>query len=175
MNATRNDRFLRVVEPQRERLWRFVRVSVRGDDELARDVMAETILLALERFHQVRDEQAIVSWLFTIARNVLVSYRRRHGRTDRFAHQTADDLPAVTPSPDRLADVALLHDAMACLSPLLRETLMLADVADMTLADVAAVQGATEAAVKARVSRARERLRTLLGVRQPLPHGDSHG
>lgn len=162
----RHRRFLELVEPQRERLWRYLRASVHGDDELVRDVMADTIAQALESMSQLREPTMVVAWLFTIARRTLQRYREQRRRTEALPPDHHETVASTTTSPDVLADVAMLHAMLARLTPLLRETLVLSDLADLPLADIAAMHGVSESAVKSRVSRARDELRRMAG--EPL-------
>jgi DNA-directed RNA polymerase specialized sigma24 family protein len=81
----------------------------------AEEVLAETLLTALERGHQLRDETALRAWLLRIATNEALGMRRRSGRLIRL-----DSLPE-TGSPVAMDTAALdrsvLKDALGSLPP----------------------------------------------------------
>ncbi|HLP28554.1 MAG TPA: RNA polymerase sigma factor [Candidatus Didemnitutus sp.] len=158
----KQQRFLSVLEPLRVRLWRYVRLSVSGSEEDVRDVIQDTILEAWESFDRLRSDQAALSWLFTIARRCAI---RSSGRRARLVVLSPDQLPDIATAasgPDLLTDTALLLDALEKLSPMIRESIILADVLDMKLEDVAITQGVSLSAVKSRVTRGREQLKRIL-------------
>lgn len=72
------------------------------------------------------------------------------------------DIATAASGPDLLTDTALLLDALEKLSPMIRESIILADVLDMKLEDVAITQGVSLSAVKSRVTRGREQLKRIL-------------
>lgn len=158
----RQQRFLSVLEPLRSRLWRYVRLSVSGSDDDVRDAIQDTILEAWESFDRLRSEEAVVSWLFTIARRCAIRSSVNRSRLVVLSHDEMPDLPTSAAGPDQQADFALLLDVLQKLSPVIRESIILADVLDMKLEDVAATQGVSLSAIKSRVTRGREQLKRIL-------------
>jgi RNA polymerase sigma factor (sigma-70 family) len=66
----------------RHRLVRYVRALV-DDAALAEDVVQEALLKALRAAPDVRDEDALTSWLFRVARNAAYDLHRRRSREAR--------------------------------------------------------------------------------------------
>ena len=62
--------FLRLYEPVHESFARFCHARAFGLME-AEDLISESILCALEQFHQLKEEKAFLSYLFSIATNLL--------------------------------------------------------------------------------------------------------
>ena len=59
--------FMQLYTPVHERLARFVQ-SLEWDKEEARDIVAETVMTALEQFASLRNHDAFLYYLFTIAK-----------------------------------------------------------------------------------------------------------
>lgn len=159
----RRERFMQLYAPLRPRLARFA-AAMTNDREEARDLVAETTLVAYERFQELRNPQAFLSWLFTIASRL---YRKRRVRGGRFGHydeEQARRIPDSGTSPDVSADVALLYTVLAQLPQEQREAVILFEIADLPLKEISAIQETTLSGVKSRVTRGRKRLAELLGA-----------
>jgi RNA polymerase sigma-70 factor (ECF subfamily) len=145
----------------------------------AEDVVQETFVRAFRARHQVESAAGARAWLYTIARHVCQRlHRPRAGQPDHFEPLESLDrlLPRPTPEiPDlatsdsspldhtRLAEAReLVERALERLPEPFRRVLILADVAELTASEVAAVLGLKEATVKTRLHRGRLKLREVL-------------
>lgn len=160
----RQQRFLELFEPIRERLWRFIRVVSRADSDTVDDVMSETVLIVYQQLDSLKDEKAFASYCFTIARRV---YRKMLWRQRIFSvfDPTSHEQISAHPSPEQSADVALVYDALNKLPIAMRETLILFELFDLSLEGIRAIQGGTLSGVKSRLKRGREKLALILGER----------
>jgi RNA polymerase sigma-70 factor (ECF subfamily) len=52
-----------------------------GNQYDAEDLIQETFFIGLKKFDQLRDENKIRSWLFTILKNIYLKYRRQNGNS----------------------------------------------------------------------------------------------
>lgn len=60
-------------------IYRFIYSRTNGNKQLAEDIAQETFIRAWEKAHQFNvSKGSIKTWLFTIARNLLVDYFRKH-------------------------------------------------------------------------------------------------
>jgi RNA polymerase sigma factor (sigma-70 family) len=142
------------------RLFNFLaRLSRRRD--VAEDLLDETWLRFVDRAHRLEPETRLGPFLFTVARNLHVSYCRSRMLEDA---QTADAIglwPLGTPQPSPFdATVAnetgrRIEQAVAALPSPHREALLLVAVEGMKPAEAAMVCGITPAAMRQRLSRAR--------------------
>ncbi|OYV58704.1 MAG: hypothetical protein B7X01_03535 [Acidiphilium sp. 21-62-4] len=66
--------------------------------------------------------------------------------------------------PDVAAEIALVREALDRLPPKMKETILLFDVADLSLEEIRKIQGGTLSGVKSRLKRGREELRFMLGI-----------
>lgn len=114
---------------------------------------------------------AFSTWLYAIARNKSIDYRRRNGRRTTMEipvdEDGWDDLPSATPSPeDALGRGQERAAVLNCLgrlkNALQREALMLWALEDMRLADIATAQQSPEGTVKTRLFHGRKNLRSCL-------------
>lgn len=163
ITAQEKERFIALLAPSRHRLVHFARMMTQ-DYEDARDLVGETILQALEGFDRIRDEQAFVGYLFTIATRL---HRRRRWRGRLFGaldERQAASVADSAPPPDVAADALLLYRALGCLPEKQRETLVLFELTGLSLKEVQEIQGGSLSGVKLRLHRGRRRLAELLGV-----------
>lgn len=160
----RQQRFTALLEPLHGRLLRFARANTR-QSESARDLASEAILAAWRNFDTIRDEQALLSYLFTTVSRLAARERERSKRHAEFDAEEHEHRSGGV-SPDLAAEVALLHEALWKLPEEMREAVTLFEVAGFSIDEIARMQNAGISAVKMRISRGRERLKELLGIHE---------
>lgn len=145
--------------------------------EDAADVVAETLLIAWRRLDAVPEDHEARYWLLGVARRVLSNHRRSNARRQRLGERLRDDLRRVGRR-DHTADVetgVVVATAMEGLRAADREVLQLAAWEGLGSEEIALVLGISSAAARARLHRARGRLRDRLrrmgwaAVQQPPP------
>ncbi len=138
------------------RRWMYARVDNREDaDDLVQQVF-EKALLQGKRFCSVDNARA---WLFRVAKNTLIDWRRTH----RESIDLVDSLPAEQPEYDAVDELSeCLPRVLAELPPQDREAIVHCDLNGMPQARFARLKGLTLAGAKSRVQRARRRLRQTL-------------
>lgn len=131
---------------------------------------------------------AFATWLLTLTRNKTIDQIRRHGK--RIAAEDAFDELAdpqqsiewgsdTAPDPQTLQEraqrgAAVRHCLQRLRNPLQRESLTLWALDDMSILDIAGVQGAPEGTVKTRLLHGRLNLRKCM-ERWFAQEGNSHG
>lgn len=166
----RQERFLELLLPLRNRLVHFARAMTRNREE-ANDLVSDTILAALERFDAVRGKEAFLSYLFTIAVRI---HRRRQWRGRLFGSYNEEEASAIADegaAPDRSADVAMLHHALDKLPERQREAVVLFEISDLSLEEIRVIQGGSLSGVKSRIVRGRRKLAELLGATENSVQG----
>jgi RNA polymerase sigma factor (sigma-70 family) len=131
---------------------------------VAEDLLEETWLRLVKHAHRLRPDTRLGPWLFTVARNLHVSYVRSRMIED----STAAGLMALWPfsversSPFEATAASELERrierALATLPPASREVLLLVGVAGLDHPDAADVCGITPEALRQRLHRARAML-----------------
>lgn len=138
-------------------------VSLRGGDEAAREAVQEATLRAYLSLDNLREPERFGSWLCGIARNVC-----RERLPLVFPWEAAMVEPLLPTSPDAAAIVEAraearqVREAVALLSPALREVTQRHYFEGWTLPEIAAQLGINLSAAKVRLYEARKRLRPLL-------------
>ncbi len=172
--GTKQREFLALLMPVLPKLSRFCQAMCRdkhGPDwssnaERAKELVSETILKAYEHFDKIREPNAFLSYLFTIA-----SRTNRHERVRSKRWQPISDIEMEAfaderNAPDANADVAHLYAALAKLPKKQREAIIMSEITGLKLEEVASIQSSSLSAVKSRVSRGRKKLAKLLGVNE---------
>ncbi|WGY01380.1 sigma-70 family RNA polymerase sigma factor [Nocardioides sp. QY071] len=138
--------------------------------EDAADVTADTFLVAWRRLGHVPRGDAARPWLYGVARRTLANHRRGEGRRaalgDRLRRQLAH---AVADLADEVVHRADVTAAMRRLSARDEEVLQLHLWEGLEPREIADVLGVPASVVRPRLSRARSRLRELLGNDPPAP------
>jgi RNA polymerase sigma-70 factor (ECF subfamily) len=153
------DRLERVFLERLDHLYNFLRVWLR-DDYLAEDVTQQVFLKACQARDRFRgDDDAMVGWLFRIARNEAINVSRLRGRETSWDAMRAAAPEPVDPGepPDVAAlrseqrrEVAHLLDR---LSPAQRELLHLRFGAGLSLVQIAGTLGISDVAARQRLRR----------------------
>jgi RNA polymerase sigma-70 factor (ECF subfamily) len=134
-----------------------------GEDELARDFTQETFVRVHQRLDQFRGESAFGTWLHTIAVSVsLNGLRRRRRREDREIDLDEMDL-GYTPASTGAEVKERLEQAIEGLPEIYRTVFLMHDLEGFSHQEIAAALDLAEGTSKARLSRARARLRQSLG------------
>ncbi|MEV4655788.1 sigma-70 family RNA polymerase sigma factor [Micromonospora sp. NPDC049301] len=158
------DRFRRVYAANFEPLLAYAMRRVEQPEDAA-DVVAETFLVAWRRSREMPPEPEVRLWLHGVARRVLANHHRgglRRGRLGERLRQRLRAAVTVDPGsevPERLT----MQAALARLGELDREVLTLTFWEGLEPREVATVLHVSPAAVRTRLSRARARLRDLVG------------
>ncbi len=139
--------------------------------EVAEDLLDETWLRFVDRAPKLRPDTQIGPFLFTVARNLFISYCRSRSLEQSLATEMIGLWPLGTPSPSPFdATVAdetghRIDAALASLPALYREALLLVVFEEMSPAAAAVVCNVTPEAMRQRLSRARVMLARTLDER----------
>jgi len=158
--------FLTLYERHRTPVFRFA-CRVLGSAAQAEDVTQECFLSVLRRPEAFQAERASLrTYLYAITRHLSWQHLRRSGleMTVEELPESADRMETAEPL-RRMLDgeaAAAVRRAIGMLSPLQREAIVLFEYQDMSLAEIAMVCETDVGTIKARLHRARERLRREL-------------
>jgi RNA polymerase sigma-70 factor (ECF subfamily) len=138
-----------------------------GHSDTARDLTQE-VFLRVTRSAAPDSPAGSRAWVFTIARNLAFNHIRDRGRRPVVVsadtpgpERAASELPAaITPAAQELA--AAIREALDALQDLDRDVFLLRESAGLSYDEIAATCDLTTEAVRARLRRAREHLRSRL-------------
>ena len=129
----------------------------------AADVVAETFLVAWRRRREIPAGGEARLWLYGVARRVLANHHRGGVRRERLGQRLRQRLALATDPAEEVPQRLAVRDALARLGELDREVLLLTVWEGLEPREAAAVLDVSPAAVRTRLSRARARLRQLVG------------
>jgi RNA polymerase sigma-70 factor (ECF subfamily) len=161
----------RLIQQYQQRLYRYL-LFLTGDTALAEDLFQETWVRVLERGHQYNAKSKFESWLFAIARNLVIDVSRK--KKTRSLEELADpksNQPFEPPDERSASALQLLvtreHQQALQLSLLkipayYREVLLLRFHEELALEEIAAVLATPLSTVKSRLYRGLEALKSVL-------------
>ena len=168
------DAFAAIHAQFNRRLFNFLARLARGRD-VAEDLLEETWLRFVDRGPKLRPDTRLAPFLFTIARNLYVSYCRSRALEHSHTASLIGLWPAGSTGPSPFESAAVgqierrLEAAIADLPSIYREALLLVVVDGMRTADAAQACGIAPDALRQRVSRARAMIAKRLELVESIP------
>jgi RNA polymerase sigma-70 factor, ECF subfamily len=156
--ATRQDEFERIAMPHTRSLLRVAR-RMTSDNDVAADLVQETMLAAWRGFHQFRSGTNARAWLFRI----LINAVHGRGRKLRATPSTAPIGERDFPSDAGALAGSEVAQALEQLPPEQKEVLLLGVVEGFTSQEMAGILSIPIGTVMSRMSRGRQALRDVLG------------
>ena len=151
-----------------------------GERHVAEDLFQETFVRVVKTLGTFRPEASLSTWIFTIARNLSLDWLKAKRRHREMALDAAtseekgrviyfkDVMRSSSASPDDRAetteDERRVTAALAQLTPIKREALVLRVYAGLQYSEIARIQGAPVGTVKFRIHEAVRDLTKLMGV-----------
>ena len=170
------DAFDEIHSTLNDRLFNFL-CRLTNQRDVAEDLLEETWLRLVTHAQRLREDTNLPAWLFTVARNLHVSYCRSRLLEGSRAGDLIGLWPSGTPArtPFDVAESSELQrqiaQAFASLPTIYREALLLVGVEGMQAADAAGICGVTPEAMRQRASRGRALLARRLEELQAPPTG----
>jgi len=145
------------------RLFSFLlRLSRRRD--VAEDLLEETWLRLVSHCHRLRPDTQLAPWLFTVARNLYISYQRARAFEDSQSAGLIGLWPSGQMRQSPFEETAAneterrLEAAISALPSMYREVVLLVGVEGFRPIEAAAICGVTPETLRQRLSRARAQL-----------------
>lgn len=152
----------RLIERYQHRLLRYL-VFLTGNRELAEDIFQETWIRVMERGKQYNGKSKFDTWLFAIARHLVIDWSRKKTTSslealqEQFGNEHAFDVASNGPSPFDAVTTRenreSVQTALGQLDSLHREVLVLRFHEELSLEEIATVTGAPLSTVKSRLYR----------------------
>jgi len=159
--------FIEAYERHYTKLFAYVYSRV-GNVELAKDLTAEVFEKAYVKGHSVREAAAYTTWLFMIAKNVVIGHYRRQKREHNGLARVKDSLWLTERQPDPETgalygeEVSNLMRHLRKLSGRDQELLALKFEGELSYAEISRVLRLSEVNVRVSIFRALKRLRGLM-------------
>lgn len=166
--------FLETIAHLRPSLHRYC-ARMTGSVPDGEDVVQEALFTAYRKLDTFDDEQRLEPWLFRIAHNRCIDFLRRRGVREEA------ELEAEAEMPDSIAMVDPVGPALGraveqlvlTLPPKERACVLLKDVLDYSLEEIAALVGSTVGGVKAALNRGRTKLAEISDRKPQSPRATS--
>lgn len=151
-----NTEIIHVWNDINDRLTKFVYGKVK-DPDLTKDIVQDVFLKAFTKFDTLKNKEKLVSWIYQITRNEIIS----HFRKLKF-DTPSDNIEAAEDTNDSLTS-ELTH----CISPFInslpekyKQAIVMADIENIPQKEIAERLNISYSGAKSRVQRARELLKS---------------
>lgn len=149
--------------------WQYVH-----DVDEARDLAQEAFIRIYRKLSTFHGHETFVPWMLRLTRNLCVDrLRRRKARppASDVAIEDGPELPDTAPGPARITEAGaeqnLVHRALARVTEINREMIVLKDIHGLDLKEIAALLGIPVGTVKSRSNRARLELARVIVTLDP--------
>jgi RNA polymerase sigma-70 factor (ECF subfamily) len=150
--------FAELITRYKQRLFH-VLVRLVNDVALAEELCQRTLVKATFNLHKLRDSQAFYAWLLVMAKGTAKDELKHYSRRNREPYEDAL-MGAENPEPLHTTKDAI-RVVLGRLSAEDRLIVLLADLEQLSVAEIAGRLGTKESAAKMRIKRARARFRTM--------------
>src|SRR5579863_952531 len=157
--------FLETIAQLRPPLHRYC-ARMAGSAMDGEDVVQEALFEAYRKLDKFDESRPLKPWLFRIAHNRCIDFLRRRGARDEAEATAAVPETIFSTEPSTLGIGDALEHLVLTLPPKERACVLLKDVFDYTLEEIAEMVDSTIGGVKAALNRAR----TRLAASSPRPH-----
>lgn len=165
-----------LIELYQHRLFRYL-LFLTGNRDQSQDLFQETWLRVLERGSQYTGRARFDTWMFAIARNLMLDNARKRSTVSLDEAMDPDrerplEIAADAPSPfdhfQSQEQAARIGHALLSLHPLYREVLVLRFHEELSLEEIAQISSAPLSTVKSRLYRGMAALRPVLKLNRDL-------
>jgi RNA polymerase sigma-70 factor, ECF subfamily len=154
VQAGQSEQFVVLYDLYFDKIYRFLFFRIHHK-ELAEDLTSQTFLQAYDKIHQYNASKgAFGAWLYRIARNLMIDEVRRKKPTDNIDdHFDLQDKTNIEHETDQIINSDAVKKLLAQLPADARELITLRLWDELSYAEIAAVTGKTEGALKMQFSR----------------------
>ena len=151
-------KLLQVWQELNEQLFRFVYAKIK-DSETSKDIVQDVFIKVFTNIDSLNDQDKIVSWIYQITRNEIVTYFRKNKisipEDKNLSHQPEEK--------DLTSEFSQCIEPMIDLLPeIYKEALLLSEIKNISQKELAAQLGISYSTAKSRVQRGRKKLKDLL-------------
>ncbi|MFN5919722.1 MAG: RNA polymerase sigma factor [Bacteroidota bacterium] len=158
MKFSKQERFMQVYAPVHERFERYCKTRAYGEFYF-KDIMHDTLLIAFEKFDEVKSTEAFLHFLFGTAARLLSNQRRKKRAeyvellSEQFGHIQSDELGI-----EKKLEIKNLYVQLNKLDTTTRDCIILFEISGFSIREIMPIVNLSESAVKQRLSRGRKEL-----------------
>ncbi len=154
-----------VLVDNREQFLGFIASRIDSTSD-AEDVLQDFCVRAITHQKQLKRNESMVAWLYSVLRSTIADYYRKLGRQGRlkqsYQQQTAALVEHFSTEESFASFCQCMHGLLPALRPDQAELLQKLDITDGDRAEVATELGITTGALAVRLHRARQAIRTAM-------------
>jgi RNA polymerase sigma-70 factor, ECF subfamily len=143
-----------------------LRAFIRGrveDEDTAEDILQDVFIRIHAHIHELRDENHLEGWMYSIARRAIIDHYRSRKVTGELLEDLPDEDPRREEEPDAAMELAgSLREMVEALPEPYREALLLTEFGNLTQVEMAEKLGISLSGAKSRVQRGRQKIKDLL-------------
>ena len=163
ISSSKAELFGSLYERYLPRIFQYVSYRV-GDKAAAEDLTSDIFNKALDGFKKFNPEKAAFStWIFSIARNTIIDYYRKHAKETKVRKDTEPDITMTSNTPEeqitRSEEIARLRECISKLNENEQELISLKFSGGMTNREIARITDFSESNVGTILCRAIRKLR----------------
>jgi RNA polymerase sigma-70 factor (ECF subfamily) len=162
MELTKQERFMQVYEPVHERFERFCKTRANAEFPF-KDIMHDTLVVAFEKFDELKSKEAFLHFLFGTAVRILANHTKN--KRPEYVDQFKENYEHSQNGNNSIEQQFEINDLYKCLKELdqvTSECIILFEISGFSIKEIMGIQNSSEAAVKQRLSRGRKQLLSLM-------------
>lgn len=162
MQSSKQERFMQHYSPIHDRFERYCKTRAYGEFHF-QDIMHDTLIVAFEKFEELKSTDAFLHFLFGTATRILANYRKK--KRPEYLQNLSVKYEHVKNENFSIEQQFEINDLYKCLQELDRvtsECIILYEVSGFSIKEIMCIQNLSESAVKQRLSRGRKQLLALL-------------
>lgn len=159
MSTKKKKLFMQLYDPVHAQFERFCKARSYGEMDF-KDLMQETIVIAFEKLEKLQSHEAFLHFLFGISVRVLSNAHRKI-KEERWDDQL-EKQDTGSNAAEKQLEIEELYKVLSQLPTAQCEALILFEISGFSIKEIAAIQEASEDAIKKRLSRGRQELAALM-------------
>ena len=153
----------------KNKIFSYFYYSTWNNRELSDDLTSETFLKGFEKFDSYNDEFKFSTWIFTIARNILIDYYRKNNidiSLDEISEITHNEFLKIEEDFSEKIDLDLnmliVREKLYLLNVVIRDIIVMKYLWDYSTKEISNITWKNEANIRKIISRWLKKLKTLL-------------
>lgn len=168
MESSKQVRFMELYEPVHDRFERYCKTRACGEFYY-KDIMHDTLIIAYEKFDELKTKDVFLYFLFGIAVKVL-SNQRKKKKPHYLENYTTEhkNIRDESKSIETQIEIKNLYIQLEKLDNITRECIILFEISGFSIKEIMVIQNLSESAVKQRLFRGRKQLTELFQINRSL-------
>lgn len=162
MELSKQERFMQLYAAVHERFERYCKTRAYGEFDF-QDIMHDTLVVAFEKFDELKSKEAFLHYLFGIATRTLANQRKK--KRPRYVENLGGKYEHVHDENHSVEKQIEINDLYTCLKKMNQvtsECIILFEISGFSIKEIMEIQHLSESAVKQRLSRGRKELVSLM-------------